>query len=39
MHVRQSRTLDELVYGESIATGTRMPNAPRDPGMLLGYVI
>ena len=33
LHVRQSRMLDDLVYGQSTATGSRIPNAPAgNPG-------
>jgi len=37
MHVRRSAMVDELVYGQSMASGTRMPNGlgPKDPRMVV----
>ena len=32
MHVRRSAMMDSLVWGESMAAGTRVPNEPTRPG-------
>eukprot|EP00802_Teleaulax_amphioxeia_P001558 Tamp_01560.p1 GENE.Tamp_01560~~Tamp_01560.p1 ORF type:complete len:1188 (+),score=117.48 Tamp_01560:1247-4810(+) len=34
MHVRRSDLLDQLVFGESMAAGTRIPNQPVAPGTI-----
>ena len=33
MHVRRSRMLDRLVVGQSIETGTRLPETPTGPSV------